>query len=186
MRTKRYRKDRFFSLVYISAFTAVFLLVSLPLASVGLVVVDGEAVAVAFLSKVNITLAYVHSVEHYSVVEKYLLEGCGLKLIELEWAGFGAGMPSSPGDLEGSVLDRCPTGGLRAKVDFEIGERVTIAAKHMSHPRLLINGKEVRVRENMTISTCLKTSLLELAIRYIVVALLGRSSTVRAPPPVNS
>lgn len=148
------------------------MLVSLPLASVGVVVADGETVAIAFLSKVNVTLTYVHSAENFLVVEEYALEGCGLRLVGFGWAGFGAGMPSSTGDLEGCVLSQSPSGGLRAAVNLEMGGSVTIAVKHMLRPRLLVDGREVGAGESVAMRTCLKVSLLELAVRYIAVALL--------------
>lgn len=131
-------------------------------------------------SKLNVTLAYVHSVELYRVVEKYTLGSCDLRLVELEWAGFGAGMPSASGDLIGEGLEwRLPRGAV-SKVGVKLRESVVVAAKYMLDPRLFIDGEEVRIREEIVLRVCHRASLLELIAKYIELALLKGS---KAPDP---
>ncbi|MEM4659588.1 MAG: DUF1850 domain-containing protein [Sulfolobales archaeon] len=167
-------RETFFYLVYSSVLATALVLTLLPLLSIGLVIVDGDISAIAVNSKANITLTYVHSVERYRVIEKYVLESCGLKLVVLEWAGFGAGMPSTPADLGDRDLELSPTGGIASKVDIKLGEYVLISVKHMSHPKLFVNGVEVSVNNNITLRTCLRASLLEVVVKYVEFALLRK------------
>lgn len=123
-------------------------------------------------SKLDVTLTYVHSVELYHVVERYTLGGCDLRLVELEWAGFGAGMPSASGDLASESLEWRLPGGVVSKVDVKLRESVVVAAKYMLYPRLFIDGEEVSIREEMVLRVCRRVSLLELVVRYVELALL--------------
>ncbi|MEM1931108.1 MAG: DUF1850 domain-containing protein [Sulfolobales archaeon] len=160
--------------VYSSALVTALVLTLSPILSIGLVIVDGSISAIVVNSRANITLTYVHSVERYRVKEEYILEGCGLRLTKLEWAGFGAGMPSTPADLGDGDLESSLTGGVTSKVDIELGEYVLIAVKHMSYPKLFVNGVEVGAVSNITLRTCLKVSLLDLVVKYVEFALLGK------------
>ncbi|MEM2208062.1 MAG: DUF1850 domain-containing protein [Sulfolobales archaeon] len=178
MKTSRCRsKALFFYLVYTSMLAVALLLALLPLLYIGLVIVDGSISAITVDSETNITLTYVHSVEHYRITERYALESCGLRLIALEWAGFGAGMPSTPTDLGDGALKWGPAGGMTSETNIKLGEYVVIAVKHMPHPRLFINSVEVSVSNNITLRTCLKISLLELVVRYIEFRLLKKPSS---------
>lgn len=158
--------------IYITASVAILLLLA-PLIPVGSVTVDGVVKALAVFSKLNVTLMYVHSVELYRVVEEYALTSCGIELVELEWAGFGAGMPSALGDLVTEDIEWRSHGGAISKVNVKLRESVAVDAKYMLDPRLFIDGREVGIRERMVLRVCHRVSLLELAVRYIELVLLG-------------
>lgn len=182
LRTRGRKAARFFvfshTVFYILTSAAILPLLLLPLIPIGLVVVDGVVGALVVFSELNVTLTYVHSVELYRVVEKYSLSSCDLRLVELEWAGFGAGMSSASRDLASEGLEWRPSRGAISKANAKLRESVVIAAKYMLDPRLFIGGEEVSIREKVVLRACHRVSLLELAARYVELALLKGSRTL--------
>lgn len=171
MRSKKSKKN-FFHVTYTLVVLVLFSTAVMPLFPAGLVIIDGQTTAIAFLVNVNITLTYKHSVELYLVIEKYVLKRCGLELVELEWSGFGAGMPSSAADLWDSLIEWRPRNRLVVKTNLNLGKVTSMSLKHAVDPEILVDGRKVGVKDNITLKTCLSTSMLSIIVKYIEIYLL--------------
>ncbi|MCS7099609.1 MAG: DUF1850 domain-containing protein [Sulfolobales archaeon] len=166
------RSRRFFNFAYTFTLVAVFAFLLTPLISVGFVSIDGENVAVVVSAETEVVVVYRHSVELYLVIERYVVENCGLRLTQLKWAGFGAGMPSSYTDVSNwSTLWR-PSEGAIAKIDLALGKELVISVKHVADRAVLLSGTSIDVGSNVTLRTCFKVSVVGLLIEYIKLALL--------------
>lgn len=98
-----------------------------------LVCADGEPILLSF-SPVVIELRYIHSVEGYEVRERIVAWRC-VALEELEWRGYGAGMPSSAGDVQILESKGC------------LGNRLIASIKHMRSAKVLVNGAPIVAEE---------------------------------------
>ncbi len=151
------------------AFLAILLLFTLtpalllPVVRVGAVCVDGRVVAVAISEPVNVTLAYVHSVELCEVVEVYLVYVDRLELAKVTWRGFGAGLPSSTEDLQ--YLRYRYLDGIKVVKGVAINvSTLFLQVKYMVSPRVLVNHREFYPRDYLALKVGVAASLVELAL----------------------
>lgn len=149
-----------------------FLLIFTPFISVGLISVDGETAAVVVNAEAEVIVIYRHSVEHYLVVERYVVESCSLRLAQLEWAGFGAGMPSSLVDISNEAIQWKPGEGAIAKINLTLGHRIAVSVRYAVDYAIFLNNVSIDVENNVTIETCLKISIVDLLIEYSKLVLL--------------
>ena len=88
--------------------------------------------AVPLRGTLEVRLDYVHSVERTPVVESYVAERGGLRLVRMEFASQGAGLPTSGYVREG---DRFV---LRSETRLHA---LSVRVSRLSNPRLLIGGE---------------------------------------------
>lgn len=112
------------------------------------------------------TIAYLHSVELYEVVEVYLVYADRLELARMVWRGFGAGLPSSTEDLQ--YLRHRYLEGAQVVEGVSISSgALLVQVRHMVNPKVLVNHREVYPRGCLAIRAGVAVSLVELALGLI-------------------
>ena len=126
------------------------------------VVIDGTEYVVNPDTKISIRLEYEHSVELTKITEEYEARGCEIKLVRFVWAGYGAGLSSTPNDTLSQTIDgsgNYVTGNITLSTTT-----LKISMKHRVNPKLMVNGEEAKSAEEVIIMVCSKTTLIELLI----------------------
>ncbi len=114
----------------------------------------GERVLVAGAgARFTVTLEYLHSVELGRVAETYEVTGCEIRLTRLAWPGHGAGLPSSPGDLEAPTATG-DGGYILENLSLRLGGALSLSTRYMISPRLVVSGSEIATGGLVEIRAC--------------------------------
>lgn len=158
MKTKE--QSPLFLLTIIALLATTIAITTYPATQANKVVIDGTEYVASPDTKISIVLEYEHSAELTRITEEYEVRDCEIRLVKFVWAGYGAGLPSTPNDT--------PSQATRESGNYVAGNitlnttTLKISMKHRVNPKLTINGKEVENAEEVTVMTCSKTTLIEL------------------------
>jgi hypothetical protein len=128
---------------------------------------DGSPAGRVWLRETTVvTVSYVHSVERTPVRESYQASIAGLRLREVRWQSFGAGLPDEYDDYEDGFYVK--------RMDVELGRRLT-------YWFLPLNEVHVSVGSRVVFEGPAEPSRVNLCIRYVPVFMVAGNSHVSGP-----
>ena len=140
---------------------------SVPLPVVEISADDGSPVGRVWLRETTVvTVSYLHSVERTPVRESYQAGIAGLRLREVKWQSFGAGLPDE--------YDNCKDGFYVKRVDVELGRK-------LEYWFLPLNRVQVVVGSRVVFEGPAEPSRVTLRIRYVPVLMVVGSGDVSGP-----
>jgi len=151
------KKKYFFPLIITTV--ALIILLTYPVIEACKVVIDGTVYVTSPNTRVSIRLEYEHSVELSEITEVYEVTNCEIRLAEFVWAGYGAGLPSRPGDAPNQSVS---VGGKYVARNMILNiTTLKISMRYRVNPEITINGEEVVSKEEILVEACTKISVVE-------------------------
>ena len=160
MKPKTKKQYLLFLLTTIAILAITTAITTYPVTQASKVIVDETEYLASPDTEISVRLEYEHSAELTKITEEYEVRDCEIRLVRFVWAGYGAGLPSTPNDTPSQTTDESGnymTGNITLSTTT-----LKISMKHRVNPKLTINGKEVKSTEEVIVMACSKTTLIEL------------------------